>query len=296
MPFFAVIIPIYNRFCLADRSLLSVLRQNFHDFECVVIDDGSQDFFEPFFQKIVAGDTRFRCVRNQKNRGVSAARNVGVALTSAPWIAFLDSDDEWMPDKLLFHHRLIVAKKVHLSESGEVWMRHERRVNPANHHLKSSGDVFAKSLQRCALTPSSVVVSRQAFLEAGGFDEKLPVCEDYDLWLRLSACHPLHLIKKTLTIRYQGHAEQLSFSGHIKDIFRIRALCNLLKYLKKKEKIKHFSSFYPQFANKEMVIFELKKRCAIVAMGAKKRGVWTRFFYYRFFYNFFRFFVSLKSF
>lgn len=292
---FSVVIPVYNRREMFKRALASVLAQSFSRFECMVVDDGSCDNLELLFRETVQGDKRFRFKKLVKHSGVAAARNTGVALTSAPWIAFLDSDDTWHRDKLKEHYKLIVTDSPDLSESEEVWVRNGKRVNPCKHHLKKHGDVFLKSLKRCLLTPSSVVVSRTAFHAAWGFDENLKVCEDYDLWLRLSTFCQLNLIDKPLVTRYQGHGDQLSFSSLVKDVFRIKSLKNLLRFLKKERGLgeradaSNDTSFLgnPLFRNrsyfemKKLIFLEIVKRCEIVAGGARKRGRKMRYFYYR---------------
>src|SRR3972149_3098404 len=102
------------------------------------------------------------------------------------WLAFLDSDDLWRPRKLaaqLAYHRREPSLQV--SQTEEIWIRNGARVNPCRHHAKPSGDIFLPSLDRCLVSPSAVMLQRDLFLAMGGFDESLPVCEDYDLWLRL---------------------------------------------------------------------------------------------------------------
>ena len=152
-PLVSVIIPTYNRASLIDRAVASVLGQTRDDLELVVVDDGSTDVTVD----LLAGyrsDPRFHILCLPQNRGVSAARNAGAGATGAPWIAFLDSDDEWLPDKLSRQLRWSAANpELEIVQTQELWIRHGRRVNPPRTHEKFGGDLFAASLERCMITP-----------------------------------------------------------------------------------------------------------------------------------------------
>ncbi len=192
-PLVAVIIPTFNRASLLPRAIRSVLDQIWRDFELVVIDDGSTDGTAGL-AIFKCGDPRLRCVRLPENRGVSVARNAGVRATVAPLLAFLDSDDEWLPEKL--GRQVDWLKKnpeFRICQTQELWIRRGVRVNPPMTHAKFGGDLFAASLERCMITPSSVMLARELFEETGGFNEAFPACEDYDLWLKV-------------TSRYRGRA------------------------------------------------------------------------------------------
>jgi glycosyltransferase involved in cell wall biosynthesis len=259
-PLVAVIIPTYNRAALLERAVQSVLGQTFRDFELMVVDDGSTDgtkelslFKEP--------DPRLRCLKLPHNRGVSAARNVGVRVTSAPWLAFLDSDDEWLPHKL---ERQVRWTNGHpdmpIVQAREIWIRHGRRVNPPKTHEKFGGDLFAASLERCMITPSSAMLSRNLFEKSGGFNEDFPACEDFDLWLRITCRHGVGLVDEYLLKRYGGHADQLSATVPVLDRFRIRSIADLL------------SADLLTAGQRELAQKNLLKRAAIVAQGYKKHG------------------------
>ncbi|MBN2188453.1 MAG: glycosyltransferase family 2 protein [Chitinispirillaceae bacterium] len=227
-PLVAVILPTYNRAALIERAVRSVLGQTFRDFELVVVDDGSTDNTAelPVFKN---PDPRLRYVKLPENRGVSAARNAGVKTTSAPWLAFLDSDDEWLPEKLEKQVRWTHAHPdMLIVQTREIWIRHGRRVNPPKTHEKSGGDLFAASLERCMITPSSAMLKRTLFEEAGGFNESLPACEDYDLWLRITRRCPVGLVDEYLLTRYGGHEDQLSATVPALDRFRVQSIIDLL--------------------------------------------------------------------
>jgi len=183
----SVIIPTRDRCALVVEAVQSVLAQRGIEPEIIVVDDGSADATSQAMQRL---GSRVRYLKQQP-RGVSAARNRGAALASGRWLAFLDSDDLWHPDKLaaqLAYHAEHPSCRV--SQTGEIWIRNGIRVNACRHHATPSGDVFLPSLARCLVSPSAVMLERDLFFDVGGFDESLSVCEDYDLWLRLSRSHP----------------------------------------------------------------------------------------------------------
>ena len=225
MPFFSVIIPTYNRHKLTGRAVNSVLAQTFSDYELILVDDGSTD---P--TPLLADTFRGRMIYlRQDNHGVSAARNRGIRLSRAEWCAFLDSDDLWHPDKLREQSRYIAAHPdIKISQCEEQWIRKGKRVNPGLRHIKPEGSIYLNSLELCLISPSSVVVSREIFDRYGMFDESLPACEDYDLWLKITAREKVGLLKKELNVRHGGHDDQLSQQYWGMDRFRIYSLVTML--------------------------------------------------------------------
>jgi len=259
-PLVAVIIPTFNRAALLERAVQSVLHQTFRDFELVVVDDGSTDNTAelPVFKN---PDPRLCSIRLPENRGVSAARNAGVKATTAPWLAFLDSDDEWLPEKLEKQVRWTqLHPDMYIVQTREIWIRHGRRVNPPKTHEKIEGDLFAASLERCMITPSSVMLRRTLFELAGGFNESFQACEDYDLWLRITCRCPAGLVVEYLLKRYGGHADQLSATVPVLDRFRIQSVIDLL------------ASNVLTEEQKKLARKSLLKRSHIVAQGYKKHG------------------------
>jgi glycosyltransferase involved in cell wall biosynthesis len=233
MPLVSVIIPTFNRAHLLERAIKSVLYQTLRDFECIVVDDGSTDSTGDL-PLLKNADSRLRYVKLPENKGVSAARNAGVDATSAPLLAFLDSDDEWLPQKIEKQVRWLERNRdFSIVQTREIWIRNGRRVNPPKTHEKFQGDLFGASLERCMITPSSVLLIRTLFKECGGFNESLPACEDYDLWLKITCRYPVGLVDEYLLTRYGGHADQLSLIVPVLDRFRIQSLIDLLaaKYL-----------------------------------------------------------------
>jgi len=258
-PFFAVVIPVHNRPGELARAVDSVLAQTCRDFELVVVDDGSTDATSEVAASY--GD-RIRLIR-QENAGVSAARNRGIAATRAPWIALLDSDDAWRPDKLARQRRFAEERPdCSILQANEIWVRNGRRVNPPETHRKRDGRIFRESLARCMVSPSAVALRRDLFERYGPFDERLPACEDYDLWLRITAFEPVGLIDEDLLTRYGGHDDQLSRRFWGMDRFRVHAIVRLLE--------EYGERLGP--GDREAAIAAALERCALLAAGAARRG------------------------
>ncbi len=225
-PDFSIILPTYNRAHLLKRAIDSVKIQSHTNWELIIIDDGSSDNTVELMEQY-NNDTRIKYV-TITHSGVSAARNHGVTLVTASQLAFLDSDDEWLPEKLRKQHQYFKETDYQIHQSREIWIRNGTRVNPPAHAKKYAGDLFSVSLERCMITPSSVVMTREVWNEFGGFDTHYPACEDYELWLRISAKYPIGLLDEDLLIRYGGHADQLSSAYPAMDYFRLQALEKLL--------------------------------------------------------------------
>ena len=234
----------------------SVLSQSFNDFELIVVDDGSTDATATELAKL---GSRLHLIRTGRG-GVAAARNTGVGAAAGRYIAFLDSDDLWQPRKLARQTQFMEQHpEVQICQTEEVWVRNGVRVNPRAVHRKPSGDVFLRSLDLCLVSPSAVMMTRQLFQEIGGFDETFPVCEDYDLWLRIAVEHPIVLLPEPLVIKRGGHADQLSRSLWGMDRYRVMALQKLLRG-------------GLGGARRRAALEVLRRKIGVLANGARKRG------------------------
>ena len=256
-PFFSVIIPTYNRQHLFDMALKSVLNQTYKDFEVIVVDDGSKDQTNELVRNF--DDARIKYLY-QVNHGVSHARNRGIEISRGKFIAFLDSDDRWVPQKLQRVNEL-VHQHPHISifHTDEIWYKGGTLLSQKKKHEKPSGYVYLKALPLCCIGMSTSVVKRVVFEKIGLFDESLPACEDYDFWLRATHSFEVKLINEKLTIKDGGRTDQLSSQWGL-DKHRIKALEKML---------------YSNSLNEEeyrCTLLELLKRCQIYASGAGKRG------------------------
>jgi glycosyltransferase involved in cell wall biosynthesis len=222
----SVIIPTHNRAEVLPRALRSVFLQTTPVAEVIVVDDGSTDNTSTVVQRDFAEAVLIR----QSNRGVSHARNRGIEQAKGEWLALLDSDDEWKPDKIEVQLRTLQDHPAgRICHTDEIWIRNGRRVNPMNKHRKAGGQIFRNCLPRCALSPSSVLFHRSLIDEFGNFDETLPVCEDYDFWLRVCAALPVIYVPEKLVVKYGGHEDQLSRAYRGMDRYRIFALEKLIQ-------------------------------------------------------------------
>ena len=255
-PLITAVIPTFNRgWCLAN-AVTSVIDQNYPAVEIIVVDDGSTDntcqVLEPYLDHIT--------LLHQKNTGVSAARNFGITQSNGEYVAFLDSDDQWTPDKIScqvdFFQR---HPDVMICQTEEIWIRNGKRVNPKFKHKKPWGMIFEPSLELCLVSPSAVMMRREFFEIKGYFDETLPACEDYDLWLRTATDMPIYLVDRPCTIKHGGHSDQLS-SGHSLDRYRIQSIERLL------------NGGTLSLSQQRAAITVLKKKYTIYGQGCIKRG------------------------
>ncbi len=253
----SVVIPTYNRAHLIGRALRSVTEQTAPAGEIIVVDDSSTDDTADVVAKTGAGVRLLR----QEHAGVSAARNRGIAAARGEWIAFLDSDDVWLPRKLERQMEFAAAHPgAEACQTDEIWVRNGVRVNPGRRHQKPSGDIFLASLELCLVSPSAAMLRRTTIERLGGFDPGLAACEDYDLWLRLSLDTPVHLVAEPLVIRYAGHPDQLSRRHWGMDRFRVASLVRLLAVA------------LLTIERRRAVAAVLARKCEILAAGARRRG------------------------
>ena len=222
----SVIIPTYNRKHTLKRAIQSVYMQSLLPYEVIVVDDGSNDGTKEWVKQ------KYPNVKYiyQKNSGVSSARNKGIKIARGDWIALLDSDDEWLPNKLNEQTNKIKSNlDVKILHSNEIWIRNGVRVNQMKKHKKSGGYIFEKCLDICRISPSSVMLKKEIFDYIGTFDESLKVCEDYDLWLRITSKYPVCFLDIPLIKKYGGHSDQLSKAHDGIEFYRIQSLQKILE-------------------------------------------------------------------
>ncbi len=274
-PLVDVILPTFQRKAMLNRAIASVFQQSFKAFKLWVVVDGeeagfSSEILTPWqkkFREKTLKNRRFgplpqmEIIYLPQNRGVSAARNTGIQKGSSPYVAFLDSDDEWKPDKLKLQVAALRQKNSRpLIHSNEIWIRRGKFLNQKKRHKKEGGRIFKACLSLCLISPSSVMMKRWVFKKVGMFREDFLVCEDYEMWLRICARWKVGFLAQALVVKYGGHKDQLSSRYHAMDRFRVLALNNFFK-----------NPFINKAERKE-VARVFKKKCEILIQGYHKHG------------------------
>ncbi len=290
-PLISVIIPVYNREKLLKEAVESVISQKFTNFEIIVVDDCSEDKLEQSVKNIsLIENISLKYLRLEKHSGMPGfVRNCGCKIAGGKYLAFLDSDDLWLPDKLekqialintgsknsetiikpdtadadsanIAENKEIFPKQISICHTREIWQRGEKTVSQASQRHKREGDIFEDSLIKCIIGPSTVIMEKKLFEKYGGFREDIEIAEDYEFWLRISAENSIAYIDQPLVVKRADGWEQLSEKYGQIEIFRIKALKDLIE-----------KSF---FKNDKMVIAKkvLSEKCRIYAAGCRKRG------------------------
>ena len=254
----SVVIPTLNRINTLQRALDSVINQTYKPAEIIVVDNGSSDGTLKFLREQYPKVT----ILTENKIGVSSARNKGIKKSINQWIALLDSDDAWHPRKLEIQTSMLdsALKEYNLIHTDEVWFRNNKHINQMKKHKKQGGYIFERCLSLCCISPSSVLFKKNILDKVGLFDESLPVCEDYDMWLKICSSEEVLFAQDKLTYKYGGHKDQLSKSYWGMDRFRIKSIENI---------IKNFDLTYKQ---KKQAKKELIKKLKIIINGAFKRN------------------------
>ncbi len=258
----SVISTTYNRRVFLREAVQSVLKQDYRDKEVIVVDDGSTDSSQEEIAELPV-----RYIR-KANGGISSARNKGIEAAQGSHIAFLDVDDLWKKKKLSTQMSRMHEGGYDISYTDEIWLRNGKHLNQKLRHRKYSGNIFEKCLPLCIISPSSVLVKRDIFDKVGLFDESMPVCEDYDMWLRVTTQYPVLFIEKPLIIKRGGHEDQLSRRYPAMDSFRIQSIVKILE-----------SGILSELT-RSAAIDELTQKCAVYIKGATKRGKTEEVEYY----------------
>lgn len=254
----SAIIPTFNREDLCLRALLSVYSQSALPAQVIVVDDGSSEELTMVKQLL---EENAGIYLRQNNLGVSAARNFGVSHANQEWIAFLDSDDLWLDTKLEKQFQLhLEDPTLMISQTAEKWFQSGKEVKQKRHQIPAEGECFARCLELCCISASAVILNKSVFIAEGGFDTDFVVCEDYDLWLRLSRKYSVGLVSQPLVEKYRDLDSQLSSSVEAIDRYRLNALVKLLSI-----------SITPE--QRELVVKKIVEKIVILEKGAKKRGL-----------------------
>lgn len=237
IPTVSVVIPTYNRAHLVGRAIQSVLNQTYQDFEIIVVDDGSTDNTEEVVKSF--NDPRIRYIRHDQNRGGSAARNTGIKMARGEYIAFQDSDDEWLPEKLEKQMRVFenAPAEVGVVYTGFWRIEGDRRTYiPSDKISQKEGNIQGELLKGNFVTTQATVLKKECFEKAGMFDQRLPRFQDWELFIRISKYYEFKCIDEPLVISYftpisissnqraQVEAYGLILEKHYQDIAKSRKL------------------------------------------------------------------------
>jgi glycosyltransferase involved in cell wall biosynthesis len=208
-PLVSVVIPTHNREELVTRAIASVLEQTCRDLECIVVDDASTDGTEAAVNG--NGDARLRYLKNDTNKGAPASRNRGIREARGRYVALLDDDDEWLPEKLEKQLRLFDSAlgRVGLIYSGFYYVSGKSGENISTFQPIHKGSVYPELLKGCILGSPTPLIKKECFEQAGGFDESLPGCQDWDMWLRIAKVCDFDFISEPLA-RHYVHGMQIS--------------------------------------------------------------------------------------
>lgn len=257
MPFeTAAIIPHFEREELLAQALDSVVRQTEPPAEIIVVDDGSRRPPEAVCRRYGA---RLLVIDHTGKPG--AVRNRGAEAAESKWLAFLDSDDLWLPEKLKRQRQKLESQPMMtLCHTREIWLRGTKTVSQKKQKHLREGDVFPDALRKCIIGPSTVMLSKTVFEKLGGFDETLEIAEDYEFWLRWTDHFPVAYCDEPLVVKRTGDWAQLSEKYGQIEIFRIEALFRLLDKGLSIEQ------------HRRMLLDEVRRKITIYCHGCRKRG------------------------
>lgn len=270
-PTTAAIIPTFNRASMLPRAIRSVFKQTRLPQELWVVDDASNDGSREIILDLFSEAPRgLQCFyhRFENNLGVSRARNFAALETQCDWLAFLDSDDEWLPKRLQLQHQLLENNYHSLVHGNECWYRNGEFVNQKKIHRKGGGDQFFRALELCIISPSASLVDRKIFWQCGGFDSRFVVCEDYDLWLKLTLQFKVGFVEEAIINKFGGHSDQLSGAFKAMDRWRVESMLNLIsKYIPEHKLEDCFTK------EKERALYsEIGRKSEILSLGFAKHG------------------------
>ncbi len=264
-PLISAIIPVYNRPEQIREAIESVLNQTWRPLELIIGDDGSTDHTKTVIEEVLSTTDAnlMDCeVLELSHTGMpGAVRNRCAEKAKGEILAFLDSDDLWLPEKLEKQYSLHREHPgLMISHTREEWNRAGRIISQSKLRHNRKGDMFADSLKKCIIGPSTVMIRADYYHSTGGFREDLEIAEDYEFWLRITAEQKVAYLDEPLTVKRAGHEGQLSEKyGHI-EMFRIQGLKQLV------------DSEYFKEPQASLAAEELAGKCRVYSKGCLKRG------------------------
>lgn len=279
MPFFSVIIPLYNKESYIEKTLNCVLNQSFSDFEVIIVDDGSTDGSVSIVKQI--NDGRIRLF-HQENQGVSVARNKGMELSESDYFCFLDADDEWENDFLETFYKTITKFSEYKVFSAAIKIETDNKVIPARYALKNHiegnyyiENFFQASTLSSILWTSCAVFHKSVFHKSGIFDISIRSGQDMDLWIRIGVNYKIVFIRKILA-KYVFDSNSLSRNVAYKKNTKIRydKFRNLEKQHREIKKFLDLNRYSEIITSKlvgnNSIANELKKEINFKNLGPKK--------------------------
>ena len=207
-PLVSVVIPTFNRGGIVGRAIESALRQTYPAIEVVLVDDASTDDTVSRIAPYLSD--KVRLIRRAANGGASAARNVGIAESAGAYVAFLDSDDEWLPEKVQLQVRLLEAAEPDIGMAHTGFGGYSLGRPPVAVRPPYRGNLFELLQWRNKILTASVMIRRRVLADVGGFDEQLKTCEDWDLWLRIARRYRIEVLPQPLVRYHDGGKDQLT--------------------------------------------------------------------------------------
>jgi glycosyltransferase involved in cell wall biosynthesis len=228
-PKISIIIPTYNRAGLLPQALTSALKQSFSDFEILILDDASTD---DTYQRISSflEDPRVRYIKHPQNIGISANRNYGISIAKGTYIAMLDSDDLWLDESKLSRQSEILDTHPDIGIVGtyvKIIDKEGKETGKISTHA-ADASIRRSMMFRNQFFQSSILMRKETLVDAGNYDEKIPIWEDYELYLRIGKLHQLRNIPEFLTA-YRDHDSNISKESEEKSIRTYRILYKLYK-------------------------------------------------------------------
>ncbi len=253
-----VIIPSYGREKLLREAIDSVLQQSFTALRLYIVDDASPESLQ---ESIDCRDSRVTWLRLKKTIGPGGARNAGVALGRAPYIAFLDSDDLWDLSKLAKQiPQLLNDASLQWVHCNEQWQRGRKTVLQRAEHRKQGGNFLGRAFSRCLIANSAVVFRRTFYERHGGFNPFFPVCSDFELWLRMLHESPIGFLDEALVTKRAGNWQQVSSTPET-DRYRVLALHRFFRLQRRRAAFR---------AHAAVLFDEAIYKCEILIKGARK--------------------------